>query len=487
MTRGAIPGLVVAGTRSHSGKTSVTLALLCALKARGFLAGAGKVGPDYIDPGFHAAVTGRVAENLDLWMCGSPPAGDGVPGLMRIVSRLSRGADLLVLEGAMGMFDGAWGGIGSTAHVASSIGLPILLLLDASGCSQSVAAMAEGFVRHRPGWMAAAPRVVGLVCTHVGSGRHSAMLADALAPLAEEIPLLGMLPRTGAPKLPSRHLGLVEASHVFRGLDEEALARWIERNLGLDRLLALLGLPASPDRPAGNRDAGCPDGADARKAGITIGIARDEAFSFCYGDLPALLRECGADVVFFSPLHDAAIPGQCHGIYLPGGYPEEYAQALAENTAMLTAFRKAAAAGVPIYGECGGYAYLVEGLRYRGRRHSMAGLLPGTCVVGDERAALGYRSAMLRWRWLLPEGGAVQVRGHEFHYGRMDGGGVPEACAPLWEMWASNGDALGAEGRCIGAVGGSWLHLYPEGARPFWTAWVSAVGRVREQTAGGDR
>jgi cobyrinic acid a,c-diamide synthase len=455
------------------------MALLRALGDRGFVAAAGKAGPDYIDPAFHAAVTGRPAASLDLWMCAAEPGDDGIAGLRRIASRLARGADILVVEGAMGLYDGAHRGVGSTAQVARALGLPVLLLLDAGGCGQSVAAMAEGFLRFRQEGGGEGPEFLGIVCTHVGGRRHVRLLADALRHLEGEAPMLGALPREGAPRLPSRHLGLVEARQVFPHLDQNRMKEWLENGVDVDRLLDLLGLP--PRRETG---PAVPVSSVERNTGadLTVAIARDEAFSFCYGDLPTLLRELGADVVFFSPLHDAAIP-PCHGILLPGGYPEECAEALGGNASMIAAMGEAAARGVPVYGECGGYVYLMESLRYRGRDHPMAGLLPGRCVIGEERAALGYRSGTLLWRMVPGDGAPVRVRGHEFHYGRLEGSSMPSRGDPLWELEASDGEDLGPDGCRIGTVAGSWLHLYPEGSRPFWRAWLAFAAMQRDGAA----
>lgn len=504
-----IPGLVVAGTGSNAGKTVTTLALLCALRARGLRVHAAKSGPDFIDAAFHAALTDAPAANLDVWMCREArPGGGQAPlrrmpqGLARIFARMlrpdadGRHADLLLVEGAMGLYDGGAGGAGCTAQLAALLGLPVLLALNAHGLGQSVAALAEGFLRHRPAWAAHAgrPAFVGMVCTHVGGERHKKILRQALAPLTAQtgVPLLGLLPREGAPQLASRHLGLVEASESLPGLNRKALTAWLEAHCHVTALLRALGappggvpaqMPAAAVAEAPPRRFFTPRPRRLKAARRPrLGVAWDAAFSFCYADLPALLRELGAELHFFSPLRDDAPPSACHGLYFPGGYPELHAPALAANAGMRAALRALAKQGLPIYGECGGYIYLMRALRLNGQTYPMSGLLPLTCLMSGQRAALGYRAARALPGWpaaCLPEppGAArpLRARGHEFHYGRLEETALPATCAPLWQLSDSQGVLLGTEGCRRGSAAGSWLHLYPEGARRFWRAWLAAL------------
>lgn len=528
-----VPGLIVGGTGSNAGKTVTTLALFCALRARGLRVHAAKTGPDFIDAAFHAALTGAPAANLDVWMSrASRPGRAGEPlrripqGLARLFARMrapgadGRAPDILVVEGAMGLYDGGAGGSGCTAQLAALLGLPVLLVLNAHGLGQSVAALAEGFLRHRPAWSANAGQAAfaGMICTHVGSEKHREILRQALAPLVADagVPLLGLLPRDGAPRLESRHLGLVEARESLPGLDRDALAAWLEVHCDLDALLRALGAPlggrpqtaSQTVPPAASRTqeltpanvlsvsaagaaraatarffpprvrAGKNAGPAGRQARPLLGVARDAAFSFCYADLPALLQELGADLAFFSPLNDAAPPPNCCGLYFPGGYPELHAAELAANTAMRSALQDLAAQGLPVYGECGGYIYLMRELHLEGQGHAMSGLLPLGCRMGDRLAALGYRAARALPGWPanvdIPAD-MVRVRGHEFHYGRLTQTELPPGCAPLWQLSDSKGAPLGPEGCRRGSVAGSWLHLYPEGARNFWRAWLAAL------------
>lgn len=486
------PGLLVAGTASGAGKTVATLGLIRALRGLGLKVRAAKCGPDFIDTAFLAAASGAPAANLDGWMCspGRTRQPRSLPrGLARVARRLlapqaGNAPDLWVVEGVMGLYDGAPGGGGSAAQLAALLDLPVLLVLDVRGMGQSAAALAEGFLRHAP--RGGRPRFLGVLCARSGGDAHEALLRRALAPALREARcrLAGFLPRADAPRLASRHLGLVEAREALAAMDLDALGRWFAAHCDLAGLLRDLGV-APPAHGPGLAPTAADDAAGAAagffpfrgRRGPRIGIARDAAFSFCYADLPALLAELGAEPVFFSPLADAAPPQGCAGLYFPGGYPELHAEALAANAAMLAALRALAARGIPIYGECGGYIYLMRELEADGRRHALAGLLPLACRLGDRAAALGYREAAPEPGW-LPDGASpatapLLARGHEFHYARRTSDALPPGCAPLWRVRDGAGQERGPEGCRRGPVAGSWLHLYPEGSRAFWKAWLA--------------
>ena len=489
----AVPGVVVAADASRAGKTSAVLALVCALRARGLDVRAAKTGPDFIDTAWHAELTGAPAANLDAWM-------GGAAGLKRLLRRMSmapatpggaaRPPDMLIVEGAMGLYDGGARCAGSTARTSALLGMPVLLVLDASGMAQSAAAKAQGFIdwgrENVPGLVFA-----GLVCSHAGGEKHRRLLADALGSVcrARCVPFLGTLPRIGAPKLESRHLGLVGAQEGAGAVDRSALACWIEENCRVDALLRRLGAPlrrsAATGVPAVPRKS--PPALSSEKSGearaffaplrrrsprgARIAIARDDAFRFCYADLPALLREMGAEIVFFSPLADAALPEGCTGLYFPGGYPELFAGALSGNGAMRHALHALAGRGVPVYGECGGFIYLMRTLHCAAGEMPMTGLLPLACRMETRWAALGYRRAFSAAGF--PGDGAIAVRAHEFHYARLVSEEMPAGCVPLWRsVRDSAGRDCGARGARAGSVAGSWLHLFPEGSRAFWRAWV---------------
>lgn len=486
------PGLLVAAPGSSAGKTVATLGLIRALRGLGLHVRAAKTGPDFIDAGFLAAASGAPAANLDAWM-GAPgrtrrpralPAGPARLRRRLLAPDGARPPDLWVVEGAMGLYDGGPGGAGGAAELAALLDLPVLLVLNVRGMGQSVAALAEGFLRHKP--RGARPRFLGVLCTQSGGEGHERLLREALAPVLrrEKLPLLGFLPRADAPEIASRHLGLVEAREALAGLDLDGLGRWFAAHCDLRALLRALGLAMSGRTAATGTARGAASahsetpaaffpGRARRAPRVRIGIARDAAFSFCYADLPALLGELGAKPVFFSPLADPAPPEGCAGLYFPGGYPELHAAALAANTAMLAALRALGARGLPVFGECGGYIYLMRELEHDGRRHALAGLLPLACQVGGRLAALGYREATALPGW-LPEGmDPITVRGHEFHYARLSAPERPPACQPLWRVTDAAGEPRGLEGCRLGRVAGSWLHLYPEGSRRFWKAWLA--------------
>ncbi len=483
-----LPSLLLAGASSNAGKTVAMAALLCALQARGFAVRPAKTGPDYIDAAWHTAFCGVPSANLDTWMAaGGPPdapppaAGALRARLARVRERLAEacggGKGLLLVEGAMGLFDGApgpdGGGDGSSAQLAALCNLPVVLLINVRGMGQSAAAVAEGFLRFRPPlWQRRRLRFAGFLCTHVGSERHTALLRAAFAPLERRygVPLLGCLPREGAPDIASRHLGLVQAQEAASALDRVALGRWLEEHMCVDRLLQRLGLPARPAKESGN--VSCGTARRVSRRGPVVAVARDEAFSFLYADLPPLLRRLGAEVRFFSPLRER-LPG-CDGVYLPGGYPELYGAALSGNVLLREELRRAALEdGLAVHGECGGYLYLMRRLRDRdGTEIPFCDLLPQEAALRDRRVALGYRAARLLPGWLpVSEAGPpLWLRGHEFHYAELLT--PPEEESALWRSYTADGRDLGPEGCRRGRVSGTWLHAYPQGALAFWRAWL---------------
>jgi cobyrinic acid a,c-diamide synthase len=430
-------GLVIAAPRSGSGKTTVTLALLAALRRRGIAVRAAKAGPDYIDPAFHAAATGAPSLNLDSWAM--------APALLEALTQeASRRADIFVIEGVMGLFDGvaaAPGRSGSTADLAARFALPVVLVLDVSGQSQTAAAVARGLAAHDP-----AVRVAGVVLNRVGSARHQALVADALA--SAGMPVFGVVRRDPGLATPERHLGLVQASeHADLAERLDRLADMAERDLDLDGIIAAAA-PLALSRGAKSPPAPLPP------PGQRIALAADRAFSFAYPHVVDGWRRAGAEIVTFSPLADEPPLADCDACWLPGGYPELHAGALAAARRFRDGLARFAATR-PVHGECGGYMVLGTGLvDAEGTRHEMTGLLGHETSFADRKLHLGYREARLIAASPLGPAGST-LRGHEFHYATVTHAGND---APLFEVIDGQGQTLGPSGGRRGQVTGAFFH-----------------------------
>lgn len=427
-------GLIIAAPRSGSGKTTITLALLAAYRKRGLAIAAAKSGPDYIDPAFHAAATGRPGTNLDSWSM--PPAL-----LDQIAAGNARGAELVLVELAMGLFDGVEsepGRTGAAADLAARFALPVLLVLDISGQSQTAAAVARGFQLHDP-----AVRIAGVVLNQVASDRHRDGAEAAIRKLG--LPVLGSFRRMPELRLPERHLGLVQASeHDDLAQRLAQLGALAESQLDLDAIAALAAPWADPGQ------------IDARIAppGQRIALAQDAAFSFIYPHLLTAWRAQGAEILPFSPLADEAPPPCADCCWLPGGYPELHANLLAAATRFRDGLAHFAQTRF-VHGECGGFMVLGAALEdAQGVRHAMTGLLGHISSMKTQRLHLGYRQAVLRGRHALGEEGAVW-RGHEFHYAGLTNSGPDEACCDLTD---GLGRTLGPAGGRRGLVSGTFFH-----------------------------
>ncbi|WP_119300463.1 cobyrinate a,c-diamide synthase [Dongia deserti] len=434
-------GLIIAASSSGSGKTTVTLALLALLKRSGIAVTSCKVGPDYIDPQFHARATGLPCFNLDGWAMRSAT-------LARLVWQAARDAELLVVEGVMGLFDGAPSDAalapGSTAEIAALTKLPVVLVLRAKGIGSTAAALLQGMTRHHPD-----VRVAGVIFNEVGGERHRAMLAQAA--VRADLPVLGYLPAFDDIALPSRHLGLVQAreheafDHYLDGLSAHVAA-----HLDLSALRALAAEPAIAEvAPA----------PIVPPLGQRIAVADDVAFGFSYAATLLGWRAAGAEIKRFSPLADQAPDRAADAVFLPGGYPELHAGKLAANHTFMNGLRNAARKGTTIYGECGGYMTLGEGLiDAQGERHAMAGLLPVVTSFAERKLHLGYRQGTLLADG--PLGAARQAfKGHEFHYATVASEGPGDSLFAVEDAACRN---LGSQGRRQGSVFGSFLHLIDE-------------------------
>ncbi|WP_298271488.1 cobyrinate a,c-diamide synthase [Geobacter sp.] len=448
--------IIIAAPHSGSGKTTITIGIMECLRRRGLTVAPFKVGPDFIDPGYHRLVCGRPSVNLDGWMCG--------PDFVRETFVLhSRGSDIAVIEGVMGLFDGI-GGVsdeGSTAQVARLTGAPVVLVVDAKGLARSAAAIVKGFAGFDPG-----VRLAGVIFNGVASENHGRILREAVESAAPEVRVLGCIPRDERLHIPSRHLGLVTA-------EENPLpAEFLDHLVEVVRESVDLGMLWGVAIPQGAPDAPQPAAAKKRPTPpLRIAVARDAAFCFVYGDNLRLLEEAGAELVPFSPLADGALPPAIAGIYLPGGYPELFADALAANGAMKDEMRRAIEEEMPVYAECGGFIYLTRGVESpyphslspgeRGaeggaRGHEFVGIFPVATRMLPRRKALGYREVALAADGLLGPAGAI-ARGHEFHYSEMEE--MPPEVERTFRLHRGGVD-LGREGYRYRNCLASYVHLH---------------------------
>lgn len=424
-------GLMIAAPASGSGKTVVTLGLMRALRRRGVAVAPGKAGPDYIDPAFHAAASGGSCFNFDPWAMR--------PDFLRSQAARCSMKGTLIIEAMMGLFDGAADGSGSAADLAALLSLPVVLVVDCARTSQSAAALVTGFARFRPD-----VRVAGVILNRVGSDRHETMLRAAMA--QTEIAVLGCLRSDPALALPERHLGLVQAGeHGALEVFIEHAADAVEKGIDLDTLIQLAGqsAAASPSAAA----------TGLLPLGQRIAVARDIAFAFSYPHLIENWRAQGAEITFFSPLADEAPHAEADAVYLPGGYPELHAGTLAAAADFHAGMLAAAERGATIYGECGGYMVLGEGLiDASGAQHGMLGLLPLVTSYAARKRHLGYRRLMS----LAPDLFAGNFTAHEFHYSSV----VYEGSADrLFAAEDALGEPLGSVGLRRGSIAGSYMHL----------------------------
>lgn len=428
------PGLLIAAARSGSGKTTLALGLMRALTRRGLRVSAVKCGPDYIDSAFHAAATGRDSLNLDSWAM-APATIAALAGLA------SENADLVVAEGAMGLFDGAPGGasgIGASADIAAMLGWPVVLAHDVSGQAQTAAAVIRGLASHD-----SRLTIAGVVANRVGSDRHRRLVADGVAALG--LPLFGALPRNDAATLPARHLGLVQAGETDR-LEERlnALADFVEAHVDVGAIAGAARAATSSPAP----------GFSIRPPAQRIALARDEAFSFFYPHLARGWRTAGAELFPFSPLADEPPPDHCDLCWLPGGYPELHAGRLAQAQAFFAGLRRFGETR-PVHGECGGFMVLGRSLiDAQGAAHPMAGLLDLETSFAKRRLHLGYRVARLPVNHCLGRKEQI-LRGHEFHYATI----VRQSGEPFVLAKDPYTDSERHEGLRNGWVSGSFFHL----------------------------
>ena len=430
-----IPRVVIAGTSSGAGKTTVACGLIGALRARGAVVQGFKVGPDYIDPSYHALASGRPGRNLDAFLSG--------PGLIAPLARHgSSGADIAVIEGVMGLFDGASGRgeLASTGHVAKLLKAPVLLVVDAASMARSAAAIVHGYSTFDPDL-----EVAGVIFNHVGSDHHELLLREAVEPLG--IPVLGALRRDERVITPERHLGLVpagEREELVR-IALSALAAAVSRYADLEQIERLAR--AAPALPG---PAWSPEPTSPAQSGAVIAIARGRAFSFHYEENLELLRAAGAELCPFDPLSDADLPAATSALVLAGGFPEVFGSELEDNLALRARVAAFAATGRPILAECGGLLFLAEKLD----GHEMCGVIPA-CAQMTGRLTLGYREAAAATATPWLDAGE-RVRGHEFHYSKIAASDPGPGTA--WRLSARGAERT--EGFAMGALQASYLHVH---------------------------
>jgi len=381
------------------GKTSISIAVMKALQEKGYKVQGFKVGPDYIDPSYHTTVTGRQSRNLDPWLMGEK-------GLMNSFYEASKDAEFAVIEGVMGLFDGLSGAsnFASTAHIAKLLKSPVVLVIDASKAARSIAAVALGFLKFDP-----SIRIAGLILNNVAGEKHAKYCIDAIKQKVK-VPVLGAIKRNKEIELQERHLGLIPTSERKDMIDKVmAVARYVKDQIDIDKTVSIA--KKAPKLKIKINSI-------SKKVGTTIAVALDESFNFYYADNLDILHSLGADLRFFSPVNDKTIP-DADGLYLGGGFPEVLADKLEQNSSMLNSIRKVASDGMPIYAECGGLMYLTRSItQFDGKKHSMVNLFDADTIM-DKKLTLNYTQAKVTSSCLLAKAGKT-IRGHEFHYSRID-------------------------------------------------------------------
>ncbi len=429
--------IVIAGTHSGVGKTTVATGIMAALSRRGYKVQPFKAGPDYIDPSYHTRACGLPSRNLDTWLLKEPVVRE-------LFHRAMAGKEIAVIEGVMGLYDGACGEneSGSTAYLAKLLRIPVILVLDAWAASRSVGAFALGFKNFDP-----EVQLAGVILNGIGGPTHLDLIRPALAKC--EIPLLGYLPRNSDLAIPERHLGLVptEEGTTEAGLFDR-LAAQAQESIELDKVEAIA---TGVTTPAGDDTIFPPEAVSPRTA---IAVAQDHAFNFYYPDSLDLLKAWGAELAPFSPLSDKQLPRRIGGVYIGGGFPEFFAAELSENRSMLQSLRRAAQRGLPIYAECGGLMYLGETLDdLEGTVRTMARIIPVHSSMRESRLTLGYRTMKTLNDGPLMRSGET-VRGHEFHLSSLKK--VSEKAVPAYEVLGQGRQ----EGIRVKNVLASYIHVH---------------------------
>ncbi len=431
-------GLIVAGTNSGCGKTTISLALMSYFKNQGYKVAPFKVGPDFIDPGHHCRITGVISRNLDGWML---TKGYNT----KCFKQFSSGFDISIIEGVMGLFDGFSGTSedGSTAQMAKWNNLPVVLVVNAQSMARSAAALVQGFENFDKEL-----NFAGVIFNKLGSKRHLEYLTEALKGNTE-IPVLGGILRDDAFEIPERHLGLVtNDEHLMSNKAVNNLSRLIEENIDVTKLL---------ENISDINDGGyiAPPYSEKR---VKIAVAKDKAFCFYYQDNIELLEANGAEIVYFSPMTDEKLPDNISGIYFGGGYPELFADQLSQNMKLLNEIKEVSDNKMPVYGECGGFMYLCNNVTdHSGNCYPMTGCMPFSVKMLTKLKALGYREITLEEDSIIGKKG-LTARGHEFHYSEIVN--QDESCKSVYNVTKRASDSLLKEGYISKNTMGSYIHLH---------------------------
>jgi len=456
--RADCPRILIAGDRSSSGKTTIVAGLLSALRGRGLTVQPFKVAMDYIDPSYHTWITGRSCRNLDGYLMTEA-------AVKEIYSHAIEGADMAVIEGVRGLYEGYDGDLGSTAEIAKLLQTPVIFVVDARSITRSCAAIVKGYMDFDP-----LVEFKGVILNKVGSDRHAQKAIKEIERYAG-VDVVGVIRRNEDMHLAMRHLGLVpvlEGKTRHEGFPErvDKIRRIVEEGLNLDRILEIAkeAPPLEEVEPDLYRQ-------NVLGQGLRIGVARDEAFNFYYRDNLELMELAGAEVVPFSPVHDAALP-QVDGIYIGGGYPELYARELSENAGMRSALEKAHEKDLPIFAECGGLMYMAREIEWDGERQEMVGLVPGKARRGSTRVVSYVHGTLTQGCALGPAG--AKIMGHEFHHSEML---MDDGVKYAIRLERGTGIKDGWDGMCEGNLVASYTHIHSASFRGFPAEFMGACGR----------
>jgi cobyrinic acid a,c-diamide synthase len=450
--------IVIAGTESGVGKTTITIGLMAALKQKGYIVQGFKCGPDYIDPTYHTAVTGRPSRNLDSWMVGHE-------AVQAICAKGCEGADIAIIEGVMGMFDGKrpTTNEGTTAEISVLTNSPVLLVVDCAGMARSAAAVVRGFQTFDE-----RVRIAGVIANRVGSEGHFRLVKTAIEQECG-IPVIGFLTKEDALNIPERHLGLIpsiergELDHFFAELGER-----IAKTVDLNALLELAEAPAL-NVPRSYFDVN-------KSYDVRIAVAKDAAFHFYYPENLEMLQAYGAELVFFSPLAGETLPDGVHGLYIGGGFPEEFAKQLSEQQSVKQSIKAAIESGLPTLAECGGFMFLTEAIETTdGAHYDMVGVIPGRIVMHPKLVALGYREVKGEpGNFLLPEG--LRARGHEFHYSTYETRGEIPFAYETTGLRGTKKDGYQHQNLIAG-----YVHFHFASCPPMVENWLTKCEKVKDR------